>query len=204
MHYAEIVTAILGLRDGGHFVLKMFTFFESDTICSLYLLCNIFREVNVFKPATSKEGNSEVYVICKNFSFSALTKGMKEVLLNNVEKNKESCIFSQGDIDPKFMKEIRRCSSFFKDIQSKAILSNIESFDFDIDKMNWRSKTTTMPNSQIKELRRKVSDEFILKYNIQPIRNDQRIVPVTTASVKKVMNLNRSFEDRQSSVFSLG
>ena len=204
LHFAEIVTAILGLRDGGHCVLKMFTFFESDTICSLYLLCNIFREVNVFKPATSKEGNSEVYVICKNFSCSALTKGMKEILLSNVEKKNEHSIFSKEDIDQNFMKEIRKCSSFFKEVQTKAILSNIESFDTDIDKINWRTKTSTMPNSQIRELRKKVADEFIIRYNIQPIGNDQRIVPVTNTPVKKVINLNRSFEGRQSSVLALG
>ena len=182
----------------------MFTFFESDTICSLYLLCNIFREVNVFKPATSKEGNSEVYVICKNFSCSALTKGMKEVLLSNVETINEHPIFSKEDIDPNFMNEIRKCASFFKDIQTKAILSNIESFDFDIDKMNWRNKTSTMPNSQIRELRKKVADEFIIRYNIQPINNEQRIVPVTTTPVKKVMNLNRSFDGNPSSAFVPG
>ena len=164
----------------------------------------MFKEVNVFKPATSKEGNSEVYVICKEFSHSSLSKDMKEVLLNNVEKFSVHSLFSQGDIDKTFMKELRKCSKFFKDIQTNAILSNIESFDFDIDKINWRYKKTTMCNTQIRELRKKVADEFILRYNIHPIRNDQRIVPVTTASVKKVGNFSRWFQGGQSTVFSLG
>ena len=76
----------------------------------------MFKEVNVFKPATSKEGNSEVYVICKEFSHSSLSKDMKEVLLNNVEKFSVNSLFSQGDIDKTFMKELRKCSKFFKDI----------------------------------------------------------------------------------------
>lgn len=41
----------------------MFTLFECETICLLYLIYNAFTTVEVFKPATSKEGNSEVYVI---------------------------------------------------------------------------------------------------------------------------------------------
>ena len=32
LHFAEIVTSVLGLRDGGHCVLKMFTFFEKNGI----------------------------------------------------------------------------------------------------------------------------------------------------------------------------
>ena len=50
---------------GGHFILKMFTLFESESVCALYLLRTLFKDLDVFKPATSKEGNSEVYVICR-------------------------------------------------------------------------------------------------------------------------------------------
>ena len=65
LHLAEAVTALKMLTEGGNFVLKMFTIFESETVCLLYLLSCAFESVDIFKPATSKEGNSEVYVICK-------------------------------------------------------------------------------------------------------------------------------------------
>lgn len=45
----------------------MFTFFECDTVCLLNLLAASFQEIKVEKPATSKEGNSEVYVVCQRF-----------------------------------------------------------------------------------------------------------------------------------------
>ena len=45
----------------------MFTMFESETVCMMYLLSICFDQLEVFKPATSKEGNSEVYVICLGF-----------------------------------------------------------------------------------------------------------------------------------------
>ncbi len=48
----------------------MFTTFESETICLLYLLDICFNQIEIFKPATSKEGNSEVYVICLDFQSS--------------------------------------------------------------------------------------------------------------------------------------
>ena len=51
-------------------MIKMFTTFESETICLLYLLDICFNQIEIFKPATSKEGNSEVYVICLDFQSS--------------------------------------------------------------------------------------------------------------------------------------
>lgn len=56
---------------GGHFVIKMFTLFECESVCLLYLLHCVFESINVMKPATSKEGNSEVYVVCREFKDEA-------------------------------------------------------------------------------------------------------------------------------------
>ncbi|XP_061400682.1 cap-specific mRNA (nucleoside-2'-O-)-methyltransferase 2-like, partial [Musca vetustissima] len=48
LHFAEIVTALEILANGGSFVVKMFTLFESTSLCKLYLLNCVFREVHVF------------------------------------------------------------------------------------------------------------------------------------------------------------
>ena len=64
LHYCEAVTALMTLGNGGSFVLKMFTLFEHCSINLMYLLNCSFDQVHVFKPATSKAGNSEVYVVC--------------------------------------------------------------------------------------------------------------------------------------------
>lgn len=48
-------------------MLKMFTLLECESICLLYLLVCVFKTVNVFKPVKSKEGNSEVYVVCTEY-----------------------------------------------------------------------------------------------------------------------------------------
>lgn len=86
LHYAEAVAALGLLRPGGCFVLKLFTFFEHQryarsqtstandcviltlrSIGLLYLLCCLFESAFISKPATSKSGNSEVYVVCLGF-----------------------------------------------------------------------------------------------------------------------------------------
>ena len=67
LHFCEMVTALGALAEGGSFLLKAFTLFEHPTVCALYLMGCLFQEVHVFKPATSKPGNSETYIIAKGF-----------------------------------------------------------------------------------------------------------------------------------------
>ena len=66
------VVATLGLlAPGGSFVWKLFTLFEHPAMGCLALLAAVFAELHVFKPATSKPFNSEVYVIAKVRAASA-------------------------------------------------------------------------------------------------------------------------------------
>ena len=76
LHYCEMVTALGVLAPGGSFILKAFTLFEHPTICALYLLGALFQQVHVYKPATSKPGNSETYIIGKGFKASLLSPSL--------------------------------------------------------------------------------------------------------------------------------
>ena len=67
LHYCEMATAIGVLQPGGSLVIKAFTLFEHSSLCHLWLLGALFDSVAVFKPATSKPGNSETYIIGKGF-----------------------------------------------------------------------------------------------------------------------------------------
>ena len=69
LHVSEAVAALRLLAPGGSLVIKMFTVFESETVCLLYLLYLAFGKMDVFKPATSKEGNSEVKFLYFNGRF---------------------------------------------------------------------------------------------------------------------------------------
>ncbi|EFX70215.1 hypothetical protein DAPPUDRAFT_217428 [Daphnia pulex] len=62
LHWCETISALLILSNGGSFILKMFTLFEHTSVSLLYLLMISFEELHVFKPCTSKEGNSELQV----------------------------------------------------------------------------------------------------------------------------------------------
>jgi hypothetical protein len=72
LHYCEMVTALGVLSPGGSFILKAFTLFEHPTVCALHLMGALFQEVHVYKPATSKPGNSETYIIGKQFKVTVI------------------------------------------------------------------------------------------------------------------------------------
>ena len=126
LHTAETVTALNMLTAGGDFVLKLFTIFESETVCLLYLLACSFSRVEIFKPATSKEGNSEVYVICKNLTPSAwLTATLEKLAKYYGDFPVKSSLFSQDEIPTSFLSELRKCGELFMQLQENVISNNL-------------------------------------------------------------------------------
>jgi hypothetical protein len=74
LHYGLILSEIYGAvrlqQIGGHFILKVFDVFTETSVHLLYLLSLCYKEVNIYKPKTSRPTNSEKYIICKNFKIS--------------------------------------------------------------------------------------------------------------------------------------
>ncbi|XP_053164291.1 cap-specific mRNA (nucleoside-2'-O-)-methyltransferase 2 [Hemicordylus capensis] len=131
LHYCEAVTALMTLGLGGSFVLKMFTLFEHCSVNLLYLLNCSFEEVHVVKPATSKAGNSEVYVVCLRYQgreaiHSLLSKMMQNFGTEVVEK----ALFPQHLIPASFLKVHEDCCSFFYRHQTETISENLRLFQY--------------------------------------------------------------------------
>jgi 23S rRNA (uridine2552-2'-O)-methyltransferase len=51
-----------GLREGGNFVFK--SFFSGDFKTVITDLKTLFKQVSIFKPAASRKGSSEIYLVC--------------------------------------------------------------------------------------------------------------------------------------------
>lgn len=64
---AEILTAMMLLKKGGHFLLKIFDITLPITRVLLYILFENFESITFTKPLTSRPANSEKYVLCKGF-----------------------------------------------------------------------------------------------------------------------------------------
>lgn len=82
LQFAEIVTALRVLSEGGSFVLRIHSLLDTSTVCHLYMLCSVFNQVDLYKPSTSAEDDSEVYAICLDFKGAgAIDQQVKRKLL---------------------------------------------------------------------------------------------------------------------------
>ncbi|XP_051983551.1 cap-specific mRNA (nucleoside-2'-O-)-methyltransferase 2-like [Xyrauchen texanus] len=130
LQYCEVVCALLLLGTGGSFVLKMFTLFEHSSVCLLYLLACCFRSVNVFKPGTSKSGNSELYIVCLDYQAKESIRPLLSKLICNYGPDLASttALFSHHCIPNSFLSQHEEICTFFHASQVHTIQENLRLF----------------------------------------------------------------------------
>lgn len=74
--YSEILLALNLQKVNGNFICKIFDTFDIETIKLLYILNLSYKKVYLYKPKTSRNSNSEKYIVCLNF------KGYNKNLVN--------------------------------------------------------------------------------------------------------------------------
>ncbi|KAK7076759.1 Methyltransferase activity protein [Halocaridina rubra] len=130
LHFCEIVAALSILTAGGNLIVKKFTMFESETVNLLYLLCCTFNTVHVYKPGTSKEGNSEVYIICLKYcGKDAIAPNLKKMVEYYSNSEANVSMFSLDDLPVSFLSQLRECNQTFKEYQIKTITKNVSTFE---------------------------------------------------------------------------
>lgn len=67
LFFHESLWALTLLRDGGDFVLKIFDIHRQITYELIGLLSEHFQETFIFKPKTSRQANTEKYLVCRYF-----------------------------------------------------------------------------------------------------------------------------------------
>jgi 23S rRNA U2552 (ribose-2'-O)-methylase RlmE/FtsJ len=82
--YSECIIALNILRPKGSFVCKVFDLFSISMIQILYIICNCFEHMYIYKPETSRPANSEKYLVCMYYKDN-LTKSNKHNLLKIIE-----------------------------------------------------------------------------------------------------------------------
>lgn len=179
LHFAEIITALEILGEGGSFVVKMFTLFDASSMSKLYLLNCVFKEVHVFKPCTSKRGNSEVYVICLNYQKNNET--LKEMLPKlreklNCDNNLMLPMFPKSCMPSNFIMQHEIMCRLFMTCQIQAIESNIFSFEIKSSKANIKN---------LQALRTFVCDEYFTRYKVKTIPEELKILYKYHANIEK-------------------
>lgn len=180
LHYCETVAALHILAQGGSFLLKMFTMYEHETVCLMYMLCCAFNRVHVFKPATSKEGNSEVYVVCLEYKGRGVMEPWLEVLRKHYgPKLPDKGVFPQASIPQDFLEQLYTCASIFKDFQTDVIETNIRVY---------KRARNSSEDYKIKKLRYLIANHFMETYEIQKLPESDEVVG--KSKLKKTMTLN--------------
>lgn len=63
----QIISGLLTLKQGGAFITKQYTTFEPITLSVMYAAAQMFDEFYLCKPYSSREANSETYLVGKGF-----------------------------------------------------------------------------------------------------------------------------------------
>ncbi|KAG0693827.1 Cap-specific mRNA (nucleoside-2'-O-)-methyltransferase 2 [Chionoecetes opilio] len=131
LHLCEAAAALTLLAPGGSLVLKKFTLFESETLCLVYLLCCVFGRVHVYKPATSKQGNSEVYLVCLHYrGHDHFTHHLERLVAAAWPGQAVAqAMFREEDVPRDFLEQVKECSSLFMAHQANSIQRNLQLFE---------------------------------------------------------------------------
>jgi len=165
--FCQIVASLGVLKNGGHFILKVFDLYSYLSVKIIYFLTTLFIDgVYIMKPFTSRPANSEKYIICKHF------KGIRELdltkLYNMVDdweildsQNKYVYDIFDINIPNMFEKSIETYNIYILHKQIKNILKTLTYIHINMD------------NKQINKIKQEQCIKAILwckKYDI-PINN---------------------------------
>ncbi|CAG5045967.1 unnamed protein product [Parnassius apollo] len=65
LYLCQCLAALMLVRTGGHFVVKLFDVFTLFSVSLIYIMYRCFEKVSIHKPVTSRPANSERYLVCK-------------------------------------------------------------------------------------------------------------------------------------------
>ncbi|XP_070499114.1 cap-specific mRNA (nucleoside-2'-O-)-methyltransferase 2 [Chironomus tepperi] len=177
LHIAEFITSIALLADNGTMLIKIFTFFEVSTVSMLYVLNCCFKSVHLFKPATSKEGNSEVYVIALNFKKNSLSDAHIDRMIDNFTADDRSML-PLSQIPQDFLNQVTNAARFFMNQQVAVIENNIRTF----------KKYDKREYERIKSIKYLMVEEYMKLYHMKPIDEHKKLLH--GAQLNTDLNLN--------------
>ena len=134
LNYGQIISGLLALAPGGNFVTKQYTFFTPFSRSLIAIVSGFFEETYIAKPATSRPGNSEIYLIGKGFK--GISTEMTEALTERSE------LFQTLGVNPSTLGSLvtpellavvdpvlyKIAQEFFMDIQIKFIQEYSDAF----------------------------------------------------------------------------
>ena len=123
LHLGQVICALTTLKAGGHMICKMFMFFKPFSRMLLFLLKDVFDELYISKPASSRPGNSEVYLV--GLGYKPNHDLALDLCILLVQWNDASIHYSNG-IPPAFDRMLNAISDTIYSQQVHTIHQHIE------------------------------------------------------------------------------
>lgn len=129
--FAQCAYAFSCQKKGGNFVLKLFDTYTQASIDILYMLASAYEKVFFFKPHTSRQANSEKYIVCKNFKLEKNTATVQSMyqVLKSFEDDKHPSRFLNCDIPYHFICSIQEINAILGQSQIENITTTINIID---------------------------------------------------------------------------
>ena len=129
--FAQCAYAFSCQKKGGNFVLKLFDTYTQASIDILYMLASAYEKVFFFKPHTSRQANSEKYIVCKNFKLEknkSLILSMYDVI-NSYKDDKHPYRFLKCNIPYNFICAVQEINAILGQSQIENITTTINIID---------------------------------------------------------------------------
>lgn len=129
--YNEILLALNLQSKGGTLILKIFDIFNTDTINLIYLLYNVYDTITLCKPCTSRNTNSEKYLVCKNYNYD---KNIINLLFDNFVEKKLNIYIPKS-----FFDDLKYYNDIYCEVQNdniQNVLNILKSNNIYINKPN--------------------------------------------------------------------
>nr|XP_054761360.1 uncharacterized protein LOC129267757 [Lytechinus pictus] len=165
--YCQVLTALQILAPQGTLLIKMFTMYNANTACLMYMLNCAFKQVTVVKPVCSKAGNSEVYV-CRSYIGRDNLQPQLQTLLQHFGPNVgKPPMFSPAHLPSSFVTQLEKCSEKFTNHQMVAIEENLKLY----------TNKDPSPRQHIDRVRKQCVEVFINRCRLRVARKPQKLMP---------------------------
>jgi 23S rRNA U2552 (ribose-2'-O)-methylase RlmE/FtsJ len=128
----EIYLALKTQKEGGTFVIKFFDMFTHNSIMYYLILCSFYEYVRIIKPKTSRNCNSERYLVCSNFHCGKIWNKYHEELLEKIKyiivnyKTSNTVLFPDFNIPVEIKNKIKTFNNLIVHEQIKTINESIK------------------------------------------------------------------------------
>jgi 23S rRNA U2552 (ribose-2'-O)-methylase RlmE/FtsJ len=170
----EIYLAIKTQKRGGMFIIKFFDMFTHNSIVYYLLLCEFYQNVKITKPKTSRNCNSERYLVCYNFK--GITESQDQDLMDIIKNFKlgdqlVTIVYPNLILDEYLLKRVCTFNNLIIHEQIKTIkesikMVNSKGYYYDLLIRIFSEKRNTLSYKGILSSRIKKCTDFLRSYNI--------------------------------------